>query len=100
VGRQLVRLAHGEGRLEIGLDDIFRGRQDVGDEVVAELDVGIERPADLELLQGVEAGGDHGRETDGQNDAESNDRGRKRQTNFHETIQGMRRNRSDPRRIR
>ncbi|MGY3428182.1 hypothetical protein ACVWZW_008686 [Bradyrhizobium sp. F1.13.4] len=87
MGRQLVGLAHGESGLKIGLDHIFRRRQDVGDEIVAQLDVGIERTADLELFQGVEAGGDHGGETECQNDAESNDCGRKRKANFHGTIQ-------------
>ncbi|MET4118121.1 hypothetical protein ABIB85_004579 [Bradyrhizobium sp. JR1.5] len=47
MGRELVGLAHGERGLEIGLDHIFRRRQNVGDEVIAQLDVGIERTADL-----------------------------------------------------
>ncbi|MEY9760449.1 hypothetical protein ABH988_001234 [Bradyrhizobium ottawaense] len=88
VGRQLVRLAHGQRRLEIGLDDIFRRRQNVRDEVVAELDVGVERTADLELFQGIEAGRNHGGKTDGENDAERNDRRGQGQTKFHETIRG------------
>ncbi|MGY4367124.1 hypothetical protein ACVW1A_003189 [Bradyrhizobium sp. LB1.3] len=98
--RQPVRLAHGEGGLEIGLDHIFRRGQDVRDEVIAELDVGIERAADLELVQGVEAGGDHGGKADGEDDAESNDCGRKRKANFHETIRWAAPNPTDPRGLR
>lgn len=76
MGGQLVRLAHGQRRLEIGFDDVFRRRQDVGDEVVAELDVGIERAADLELAQRIEAGGNNRSKADGKDDPESDDRGR------------------------
>jgi len=74
MGSQLVGFAHGKGGLEIGLDDIFRRRQDVRDEVVAELDVGIKRPANLELSNRIEAGRNDSREADGQSNAECNDR--------------------------
>ena len=47
--RKLRRIVQHEGCLEIGLDDVFRRRQDVGDKVVAELDLVVERTADLEL---------------------------------------------------
>ena len=90
MGRQLVRLTHGERGLEIGFDHIFGRRQDVRDEVVAELDVGVKRTADLELAQGVKAGRDDGSKADGEHDPECNDCRRKRETNFHETIQWRR----------
>ena len=47
--RKLRRIVQHEGGLEIGFDDIFRRRQNIGDEIVAELDLVVERTADLEL---------------------------------------------------
>lgn len=90
MSRQLVRLAHRKRSLKVGFDHVFRRRQDVGDEVVAQLDVGIKRAADLELFQCVQAGGDHGGKADGENDPERDDRGGQRQANFHGEIQATR----------
>ena len=56
------RIAQRQRGLEIGLDHIFRRRQDVGHEVVAELDLVIQRPTHLEVLQGPDAGSDDGAE--------------------------------------
>jgi hypothetical protein len=52
-----------ERGLEIGFDDVFRRRQDIGDEIVAELDLVIKRTTDLELRQPIDAGGNDGTET-------------------------------------
>ena len=60
--RELRRIVQHEGGLEIGLDDVFRRRQDVGDQVVAELELVIERPAHLELRQPVDTGRNDGTE--------------------------------------
>ena len=62
MGRKLRRIAQDEGGLQIGLDDIFRRRQNIGDQVVAELDLVVERTADLELGQPVNTGGNDGTE--------------------------------------
>ena len=59
----LAGIVQRQRRLEIGFDDIFRRRQDVGDEVVAELDLVVERAADLDVAERVKAGEDHGGET-------------------------------------
>ncbi len=61
--RKLRRIVQHEGGLEIGFDDVFRRRQNVGDQVVAELDLVVKRTADLELRQPVNAGGNYGTET-------------------------------------
>ena len=63
--RKPRRIVEHQGGLEIGFDDVFRRRQNVGNEVVAELELVIERTADLELRQPVNAGGNHGTETHG-----------------------------------
>ena len=60
--RQLRRVAQDQRRVEIGFDDVFRRRQDVGDQIVAELELVVERAADLELGKSVNAGSDHGAE--------------------------------------
>src|SRR5262249_52426854 len=80
---EALRLAQRQRRLEIGLDDIGRRRQDICDEVVAELDAGIEGTADLQFLKRVTPCQDDGGKSDGQQQAESNDRGGNRQTEFH-----------------
>ena len=51
--RKLRRIVQHERGLKIGLDHVFRRRQDVGDKVVAELDPVVQRTADLELQQAV-----------------------------------------------
>ena len=61
--RELRRIVQHEGSLEISLDDVFRRRQDVGNEIVAKLDTIVERTADLELRQPIDAGRNDGTET-------------------------------------
>ena len=57
MGGKLRRIVQDEGGLQIGLDDVFRRRQNIGDQVVAELDLVVERTAHLELGQPVNTGG-------------------------------------------
>jgi hypothetical protein len=73
---ELGRIIQRQRRLEIGLDYIFRRRQDVGNKVVAELDLGIERTADLDVAQRIDAGEDHGGKASRGDEAEQRRRAR------------------------
>jgi len=59
---QVGRPAQRQRRFQIGFDDVGRRRQDIGDQIAAELDLGVERTADPQLLQRQRAGGQHRRE--------------------------------------
>ena len=72
---ELGRIVQCQRGFEIGLDHIFRRRQDIGNEVIAELDLRVEWAADLQLSQRVGAGRDHGDESDHKQQTEANDRG-------------------------
>ncbi|WP_249129074.1 hypothetical protein [Bradyrhizobium japonicum] len=71
---KLIRLAHRQRRFQIGLEHIGGWRQDIGDEVIAELDVGIERPTNLELAKRVSTAGDDSHKAEDEQNAEENDR--------------------------
>jgi hypothetical protein len=83
---KLGRIVQHQCRLEIGLDDVFRRRKDVGNEIVAELDPVVEWATDLELRQPVDAGGNHGTKTDGGDQSENQYRARNRQPQRHGNV--------------
>jgi hypothetical protein len=93
--RKLRRIVQHEGSLEIGFDDIFRRRQNVGDEVVAELDLVVERTAHLELRQPVNAGGNHGTKTQCGDQSKNQYRARNRQAQRHGNVLRVRKNPSE-----
>jgi hypothetical protein len=47
VNRKLRRITQRKGGFEIGFDNVFRRRRDIGDEIIAELDLVVERAAHL-----------------------------------------------------
>ena len=61
-GGERGRIVQGQRCLEIRFDHVFRRRQDVGDEVVAEFELVVDGPADLDLSEGVDTGEDHRRQ--------------------------------------
>jgi hypothetical protein len=71
--RQAGRIVQQQGRLEIGLDDIFRRRQDVRDEILAQDDPAIDRAIDLQLAERADACPQDGNASQGHDQAEQID---------------------------
>ena len=76
-------IAQGQCRLQIGLDDIFRRGKDVGDQIVAEFDLVVERTANFQFAQRIDAGEDDAGQTDCRDDSEQGDGARNRDPEFH-----------------
>ena len=83
VGGNMRRVAKREGGFEISLHDVERRRQNVSNQVVAQLDLRIKRTPDFQLIERVVAGEQHRGEATGRDQAEYNNGAGNGDPNFH-----------------
>ncbi len=78
-----LRFLHRQRRFKKCFDDVKRWRQNVRNQVVAELDLRIKGTANAQLVEGVTAGQHHGRKPQARENAERDNCRRNRDAHFH-----------------
>ena len=79
----LLGIPQRQRRLQVSLNHIGRRRQDVGDEVIAEFDLRIERPPDAKLAVCISADCEDRAKPKRGDHAEEHNGGKNRNSNFH-----------------